>query len=49
MFFADLKGSSHKIRPIIKLNSETVVISGTGTEVDPLIVGKEEVQDAKEN
>ena len=41
MFFSDLKGRSHKIRPIIKLNAETVVSSGTGLKGDPLIIEKE--------
>ena len=49
MFFADLKGNSHKIRPVIKLNSDTVVSSGTGTINDPLIIEKEGDKDAKEN
>lgn len=49
MFFSDLKGNTHKIRPIIKLNLEMVVMSGTGTENDPLIIGNEGDKDAKEN
>lgn len=49
MFFADLKGKSHKIRPIIKVNAEIVVSSGTGTRVDPLIIEKEGDKDVKEN
>ena len=49
MFFSDLKGNSHKIRPIIKLNTEMVVSSGTGTKVDPLVIEKEKDKDAKEN
>lgn len=40
MFFADLSGNKHNIRPIIKLNTEMVVSSGTGTSNDPLIVGE---------
>ena len=42
MFFSDLSTNTHKIRPIIKLNIETVVLSGIGTESDPLIVGEED-------
>ena len=49
MFFSDLKGNTHKIRPIIKLNLEMVVMSGTGTKNDPLIIGNEGDKDAKEN
>ena len=41
MLFSDLSSSIHKIRPIIKLNIETVVSSGTGTKVDPLVIGEE--------
>lgn len=41
MFFADLKGNTNKIRPIIKLNPEMVVISGLGQENDPLIISEE--------
>lgn len=41
MFFSDLSGSKHYIRPIIKLNTEMVVSEGTGMEDDPLIVGEE--------
>ena len=49
MFFADLKGNSHKIRPIIKLNTEIVVSSGIGTKSNPLVVDKEGDKDVKEN
>ena len=40
MFFTDLKNNKHLVRPIIKLNSDIVVTSGTGMETDPLIVGE---------
>ena len=49
MFFADLKSNTHQIRPIIKLNIETVVSSGLGTKDEPLIIGEEGDMDAKEN
>ena len=49
MFFADLKSNSHKVRPIIKLNIETVVSSGLGLKNDPLIIGEEGDTDVKEN
>ena len=45
MFFGDLSGNKHKIRPIIKLNSEVVVTGGVGTSVDPLIVGDNDVEE----
>ena len=48
MLFSDLKNNSHMVRPIIKLNIETVVVSGLGTEGDPLIVGEEGEQNDKE-
>lgn len=48
MFFADLKSNLNKIRPIIKLNIETVVSSGLGLENDPLIIGEEGDEDEKE-
>jgi len=41
MLFSDLSSSKHYIKPIIKLNLEMVVSSGTGMEADPLIVGEE--------
>ena len=41
MFFADLKGNKHQIRPIITVNSETVVMEGIGTKEEPLVIGKE--------
>ena len=41
MFFADLKGNTNKIRPVIKLNLETVVLKGLGLENDPLIISEE--------
>ena len=41
MLFADLKGNTNKIRPVIKLNSETVVLSGLGLENEPLIISEE--------
>lgn len=49
LFFSDLKNQLHSIRPIIKLDIETVVSSGTGTQDDPLIVGTEGDKDVKEN
>lgn len=49
MFFADLANNVHVIRPIIKLNNEMVVSSGTGTILDPLIVGEEGDDDVEEN
>ena len=49
MFFADLKSGSHKVRPVIKLNSETVVSSGTGLKSDPLIIEKEGYKDVKKD
>lgn len=48
MFFSDLSNKTHKIRPIIKLNIETVVSGGTGTMNDPLIVGEEGDNSEKE-
>ena len=39
MFFSDLSSNTHKIRPIIKINLETVVSNGIGLKTDPLIVG----------
>lgn len=49
MFFADLKSNTHKIRPIIKLNIDTVVSSGLGTNDSPLIIGEEgEINEEKE-
>ena len=47
MFFSDLSSNTHKIRPIIKLNVDTVVSNGTGLKIDPLIVG-EEGEDSEE-
>ena len=41
MFFSDLSSKTHKIRPIIKLNSEIVVTSGKGLQTDPLIINEE--------
>ncbi len=41
MFFSDLTSNKHLIRPIIKVNNDTVVSRGNGTKVDPLIVGEE--------
>ncbi len=49
MFFADLSSSKHYIRPIIKLNNETVVSRGTGTMSDPLVVGEEGEDNVEEN
>ncbi len=49
MFFADLSNNVHVIRPKIKLNNEMVVSSGTGTILDPLIVGEEGDDDVEEN
>ena len=49
MFFSDLKTNSYKIRPIIKLNIETVVSSGLGTKDKPLIINEEGDKDDKEN
>ena len=45
MLFADLKGNKHNLRPVIKLNSEMVVVSGTGTSTDPLMVGDNDVKE----
>ena len=47
--FSDLSSITHKIRPIIKLNIETVVLSGTGTKNDPLIVGEEGDNNVEKN
>ena len=49
MFFSDLSSNKHAIRPIIKLNCEMVVTSGTGLKVDPLIVGEEGEDDVEKN
>ncbi len=49
MLFADLSDSKHDIRPIIKLNSEIVIIEGTGTRDNPLIVSKEGDKDVEKN
>ena len=49
MFFSDLSGKAHKIRPIIKLNIETVVTSGTGMQSDPLIIGEEGEDNVEKN
>ena len=49
MYFSDLSSTSHKIRPIIKLNIETVVTNGTGTKIDPLIIGEEGEENEKKN
>ena len=45
MYFGDLKNNKHKIRPIIKLNSEMVVTDGIGTKESPLVVGEEHVEE----
>ena len=45
MFFGDLSGNKHKIRPVIKVNSEMVVTGGSGTSIDPLIVGDNDVEE----
>ena len=47
MFFADLKSNLNKIRPIIKLNIDTVISSGLGLENDPLIISGEGDNDAE--
>ena len=49
MFFADLTSNKHYIKPIIKVNSETVVLSGKGTITDPLVIGKESDNNVEEN
>ena len=49
MFFSDLKGNTHKVRPIIKVNNDMVVSSGTGIINDPLIIDEEGDINAKEN
>ena len=49
MFFSDLKSGSHKLRPIIKLNAETVVLSGKGLSNDPLVIEKEGDKDVKKD
>lgn len=38
-YFGDLKGNKNFVRPIIKLNADTVINSGTGTKDDPLVIG----------
>ena len=45
MFFGDLKSNQHQIRPVIKLNVETVVSSGLGTKDKPLIIGDNNVEE----
>ena len=45
MFFSDLKNNTHYIRPIIKLNIDTVVSSGLGMENNPLVIGEEDVEE----
>jgi cell division protein FtsL len=45
MYFGDLKGNKHKLRPVIKLNSEMVVTDGIGTKEEPLVVGEEYVEE----
>lgn len=49
MLFSDLSSNTHKIRPIIKLNIDTVVTSGTGMVSDPLIIGKEGEDNVEKN
>lgn len=49
MFFADLSSNKHYIRPIIKLNIETVVSKGTGIINDPLVVGEEGENNVEED
>ena len=49
MLFSDLKSNVNKIRPIIKLNSETVVTSGLGFRDNPLIIGEEGDEHAEES
>ena len=39
MFFGDLKGNKHFVRPIIKLKADTIVEEGIGTKDNPLMVG----------
>ena len=39
MLFADLSSNVHHIRPIIKVNIDMVVSGGTGTKINPLILG----------
>ena len=39
MLFADLSSNVHNIRPIIKVNIDMVVSGGTGTKINPLILG----------
>ena len=46
MFFSDLGGNPHKIRPIIKLNIETVITNGLGIKDNPLIISEEGDADA---
>ena len=41
MFFSDLSNITHKIRPVVKFNIETVVISGIGTKTNPLVISEE--------
>lgn len=45
MFFGDLKGNKHTLRPIIKVNSEMVITDGIGTKESPLIVGDNNVEE----
>ena len=40
MLFSDLTSKVYKVRPIIKLNIETVVESGLGTKIDPLVISE---------
>ena len=46
MFFSDLGSNYHNIRPVIKLNIETVITNGLGTKDNPLIIGEEGDQNA---
>jgi len=39
MFFGDLVGNTHKVRPIIKVKSDLIVSSGTGLYNNPLVLG----------
>ena len=49
MLFSDLKTNTNKIRPVIKLNIETVVSSGVGLQNDPLIIGEEGEDNAQKS
>ena len=49
MFFADLSGNKHYIRPIIKLKNDITISGGTGVKNDPLVIGKEGEKNVEKN